>query len=205
MTETPARWTPWAIGFVVTAVLVVSSMAYLDRPFADWVYSDLRSEVLDRSMRAGFTVLSATLVCMLFWLTFAGMRAVLGQAVDRRSDLLLVSWSATLALALIEILKGIFGRSSPYPTWVVERNYYFRPVNPSGGAFPSGTTAIAAAALLTFATRQPRFRPACIAAIIVIAVALPLDNAHWISDVVGGVFVGVLASRVTLALLTPAP
>ena len=102
-------------------------------------------------------------------------------------------FSATLvgALALDDVVKFLVGRPRPTLSQLVEV---------SGSAFPSGHASAAAAmcaALAYVLTRHARWRPAVwiwAAALVVaslVAVSRVYLGVHWLTDVVGGMMLGV--------------
>jgi membrane-associated phospholipid phosphatase len=68
------------------------------------------------------------------------------------------------------------------------------------GAFPSATTAITAALLGVLWVRSPARRISWIAALVLVGAALAFTNNHWLSDVIGGGFLGWTIGLMTEAI-----
>jgi membrane-associated phospholipid phosphatase len=92
----------------------------------------------------------------------------------------------------------LFGRT--WPAILVRDDVYgFYPFHagPGFGAFPSGHMAAMCALLSVLWLRYPRFRHIYVAAAVVFGAGLVVANYHFVSDVIGGAFLGV-----TIAMLT---
>lgn len=130
-----------------------------------------------------------------------GAAAGLVLAWRRRSLLppVLLGASYLLVAAATGLVKGALGRPQPLPLPGVP-----------GRAFPSGHAAqavvvLGAIALLAAAGRSPEWRRralvAVAAAVALVSAALLWRQAHWLTDMVGGVTVGLASLATVVALL----
>ena len=123
-----------------------------------------------------------------------GALVLIGQRKETRAAILLV---AVIAERLaVEELKLLFGRARP----VFDVNIHINSLSfPSGHAANSLTAWVLAACLLA----PPRYRRGTIITALVIAFVVGatrvLLGVHWLSDVVGGWAVGMLAVMLALA------
>jgi membrane-associated phospholipid phosphatase len=183
----------WLILFALCAAAVVVCMACVDRPVADYVHTHFSQTALFAWTSRALGLLDGVLILMVVVLLVAGVRALRGRRIPVSAQLpLAMSTSSAWALAVTLVMKHVIGRSSPYP-WYVERHVYeFHPLSNAMefAAFPSATTAVTAACGAVVWVRAPRLRVADAGLFALIAVALVLTNSHWLSDVIGGGFVG---------------
>lgn len=109
------------------------------------------------------------------------------------AGLFLVAASAGSAL-LVQLLKGVFGRARPEEILVVS-DY---------GSYPSGHTANAATLAMIAVIVFPRLWVALVGAawVVLMAFSRTQVHAHWFSDTVGGVLVGVGAALLVAAAFT---
>jgi membrane-associated phospholipid phosphatase len=169
---------------VLTGVVMVGLVEELDAVTADVVHLD------------GFAD-QARLVSLVGSdtgaLVIAIMAGVVFAVVDRRVILLLVLVAVFIgALALTNLLKSVADR--PGPKTVLAGGV-------SGRAYPSAQTAQATAVVGTIAVlasrrRDGKFRESALlfAGVVVVGVGLSrmLLGHHWLTDVVGGVLVGLV-------------
>lgn len=101
--------------------------------------------------------------------------------------------SAASALG-VQVLKEIFGRARPEEMIVVSDH----------GSFPSGHTANAATLAVVAVVLFPRVWVALVGAAWVVAMGFSRTqvHAHWLSDVVGGAFVGAGVALIVAAVFT---
>jgi membrane-associated phospholipid phosphatase len=178
-------------------------MACVDRPVADSVQAHLRQTALFAWTTRALGLLPLVLILVLVFLLGAGCRALDGRPLGAWTRTpLLCSWSVVWSLSATIVLKHIVGRSSADPLYVVRRVYEFHWLHGSPGydAFPSGATAIAAALLSVVWIRVPRLRAVCGLVLAVVSLALIITNGHWVSDVLGGGFLGASTGWMTVLL-----
>jgi membrane-associated phospholipid phosphatase len=196
----------WLIAFVGMALVVAASYAFVDRPVAFYAHAHLTQYgVFDALTRiSDYLAVAAVIVFVV-----AGLRSLVTAHWERwQGTLLLCAISLTAAESVKDEVKFIFGRTWP-ETWVNN--------NPSligngtfgfnffhGGAgyasFPSGhTTAVCAVvAVLWFA--YPRLRPLWALAVLAVVIGLIGADYHFVSDIIGGSFLGVSAGWMTLLI-----
>jgi len=142
----------------------------------------------------------------LFFLLGCGLCRVSGRPLGSWTALpLLVSWTVILAVATEIILKRIFGRGWPDPTFVRDHAYGFHLLHGQThwDSFPSGTTIVSTALVSALWTLKPRWRAPGVMICSLLASAVVIGNYHWLSDVVAGAFLGVTVGWSTVRLLQP--
>jgi membrane-associated phospholipid phosphatase len=197
------RFLCWLIGLVLCAAAVAVSIAYIDRPVADFAHTHLYQTRVFFWFALVLDPLIAALVLALLFLLGTGCWLVAGRRLlSWMRTPLLCCWSLVWALALVVVLKRIFGRGSADPDYVQNRIYGFHWLHGTHGhdAFPSGTTAIAAAILVVLWMRVPQLRAVWSALLALIAVGLVVTNSHFVADVIGGSFLGAAIGWMTVLL-----
>jgi membrane-associated phospholipid phosphatase len=207
------------------AVLVAFCVAYVDRPVATWVHENLGDArfAFFRMAMGGFPLPIGPFSFMAgpaeLLRRFAGF-VPLGLAVAvaaglrmtrRRSIAIALSLGVVLAVQVNGELKGIFGRTWPEswmgdnPSWIRDGWFGFHPFH--GGvafsSFPSGhTTVITTLATLLWIV-WPRLRVLWATLVVVVVVGLLGANYHFVSDIIGGFYLGIGVGLATAALLLP--
>lgn len=111
-------------------------------------------------------------------------------------------WSALFFLAaqiatagIVQVLKHLFGRARPDEILVIA----------DVGSFPSGHSANGAALAMIAFLLFPRLWVAIVAGIwmVLMAVSRTVVHAHWLSDTVGGVMIGIGTTLVVAGLFAP--
>lgn len=132
----------WLFAFVATTIAVVGCIAYVDRPVAEFFDGHLRHTTtwvwLDRALAP----LDLAVVTALLFLFSCGIWVMSGRLLSSWTRKpLLCSWAAMWATAADIILKHIFGRACPDPTYIQNHLYGFRLLHggPPWQSFPSGT------------------------------------------------------------------
>lgn len=201
------------IAFVVCMVLVALCIAFVDRPVAEYVDAHVVGTALGGWIEAVLRPLEGLALIALLGLLADGVRAM--RRVPARPalrTLVLCCWATIWAVAAEIILKRVFGRGWPDPTWIRVHQYGFHWLR--GGqdweSFPSGTVTVAAAIVAVVWSREPRWRPrrriqiAGSLAVVLAAAAVVAVNYHWVGDVVAGAYLGALIGYLTVALLEEA-
>lgn len=175
----------------VTAVIAVVSMLFIDQPLAYWM------SLLPRPLRHAvnyYTELGEAtwwiigLVVGLIWALVAGRRRIAAHV----GTLLLGVVVGGLA---VNGLKVLFARHRPldmldnarYGFEFFAQGYY---VN----GFPSGHSAVAGALIAGFCLWLPRWRRLWLTIGLSIALTRVANTAHFLSDVVVGLYIGMLAT-----------
>ena len=196
----PAAW------FMACAVLVVLSIAFIDRPVARFVHDQL----LNVPAATEIARLPVTFVLVPVLALGAGGAALAAGA--RMAEVLRVGGLAMASFLLGDLLKSAlkfgFGRTWP-ETWVHDNAsfirdgvYRFAPMH--GGqqfaSFPSGHMTAAASVLAVAWMVAPWGRPLWALALAMAAATLLLMNFHFVSDVIAGGFLGVASAVVVTKL-----
>ena len=195
------------VWLAVCILAVILCMAYIDRPVADFVQEHLHRRVLVACMDGFLYLAPLALLLALLLLFAAGYSAFRGQKLGSWAQTpLLCSWSGVWALSVEVVLKRIVGRSSVDPNYIVGHYYGFQPFHGVGSyeSFPSGTTAVAAALLAVAWLRFPSLRGVWVLLLLLTAFALVATHSHWVSDIIGGGFLGFLVGSMTTRLLRSA-
>ena len=150
----------------------------------DWLQTHLRCGPLD----AVLVPITHTCDHGELWILLAVLLVLWRK--KRRSGL---GMGAALAVDFVScnlILKPLFGRIRPF---MVNSGVELLVAPPLDASFPSGHTAASFAAVFAlFFLKDPLWKPA-LAAAIVIAFSRLYLYVHWPSDVLGGVLVGLFA------------
>ena len=205
------------------AVLVVISVALIDRPVATWVHAHLgdarfgwfRESYAGHTLSIGpFSLMASPAEALkpLAALIFAALAIFAssgrGQGVRVRVGLALCL-SVFASAEINGLAKEIFGRTWPEslfgdnPSWVRDGVFGFFPFHDGLGwaSFPSGhTTAITTVATILWVV-WPRLKMAWSALVAMVAAGLLLANYHFVSDIIAGVYLGV-AIGLAIAKLT---
>ena len=192
----------WWLAFAGCVVSVLVSIAYVDRPVAEFAYAHWRHSALYVAANGFLWSLPLALIVALALLFAAGVRAYAGRPLGAWSETpLLCAWAAVWALSCAIVLKIVFGRSWPEPGYLVEHIYEFLFLRGRSGfeSFPSGTMSASGAIIGVLWTRVPSLRMLYAAALVVIAFALVVVNGHWVADIIAGAYLGVVIGRLTVA------
>lgn len=209
MTDGGNHFRTWLAALGATTAAVLLSMAYVDRPVADYVHIHLLQSVIIQALAKGLEPLVLFVGLGFCVLVAAGCWVLAGRTVSARMKTpLLCSWSMVWTMAATQALKAAFGHSEP-DMWTgyvgpgsAKGVYTFHWMNggPSFESFPSGSTAIAAAILSVLWIRAPRFRIAWAVIVAYVAGALIVTNGHFVADVIGGAFLGASTGWMTVLL-----
>jgi membrane-associated phospholipid phosphatase len=200
------RPTRWAIALVLTALAVLISYQWLDRPIAYFAHAHFHNEPL-------FTQLTlipeffAPLAVLAF--IGLGLRALVEKPLTRLEAVtLLCALSLVVASAIKNPLKLVFGRTWPEtwardnPSLIRDGVYGFHPFHGGAGfeSFPSGHTTAVVAIMSVLWMCYPRFR--ALYALFVAAVVIGLVGAdfHFLSDCIAGAFLGASTGWVVVTL-----
>ena len=194
----------WLIALALCVIAVLVSVAYVDRPAAEFFNTHVRHTELwgwlDHLL-APFVLIP---VVALLFLLGSGCWLLSGRQLGAWTlKPLLLSWSGIWALAAEFIFKQIFGRAWPDPGYVENHLYGFRLLHggPHWNSFPSGTATISAAILATLWLVAPRLRlPGAFLAILLCS-GVVVTNGHWLSDVIAGAFLGASIGWMTVPLV----
>lgn len=204
----------WLLALVATAVAVLISWAFIDRPLALWLHAHRLLEV-DRSSLKPLTHLPDPLIPLgAVAFVLLGLWAMAGRKLNKLASLVVVCcFSVITAETVKNGLKWLFGRPWPDswrgkdPSLIRSGDYQFHWF--AGGdaysSFPSGHMAAAVAVLSVVWIYYPRWRPACATAALLIAAGLVGSNFHFLGDVIAGAFVGASVGMMAVALFDQYP
>ena len=214
----------WIIGSAATcALLVYATAALVDRPVAFWVHEHLGDERFGwfaatykgRMFRLGpFSLLAGPAEALqpLAVLAFAilATSAVGGwrPGIHGR-NVLALCLSIFVSIAIDGVAKDVFGRTWPEswlgdnPSWIRDGVFGFFPFHGGmgWGSFPSGhTTSITAAATILWVL-WPELRCVWGALVATVIIGLIGGNYHFVSDIIGGLYLGVSIGLSIVALM----
>jgi membrane-associated phospholipid phosphatase len=194
---------PWLLAFLATIIAVVVCVIWIDRPVADFVELHLRHTAFWIVVAAALSPISILILAALLFLLSCGAWLLRGRQLARWTRVpLLCSWATMWAVAAEIILKRIFGRGWPDPTYTQEHLYGFHWLHgtPHWDSLPSGTAAISLAILMVLWSESPRWRVVGSIIVALLDVAVVLNNYHWVSDVLAGAFLGFSIGWMTVRL-----
>jgi len=177
----------WLLVLTCCVIATAGSLVCLDYPLADFFAAHVALTAVGLWLNRLLGPLVIFPVAALLVLFACGCWRIAGRRFAQWTrPVLLCSWSATWALAAELAFKQIFSR---LPNG-----------GPHAGQFPSGTAAISIATATTIWLITTRLRiPAAILAAFCCA-GVVVTNGHWLSDVVGGGFLGWSIGLMTVRL-----
>ena len=196
----------WGLGFLATAIAVVVSYLWLDRPIAYLAHDELQRFHLFQKL----TLIPDALIPLAIVAFVAlGLRGLTGGRLSRfQSVMLLSGLSLAVAVVLKDQLKLAVGRTWPEP-WL-RRNpsligdgaYGFHPFHGGIGyaSFPSGHMTTTCTVLTVLWICYPAYRLVYAAGMAAVAIGLVGANFHFLSDVIAGGFLGMTAGWLGVAL-----
>jgi membrane-associated phospholipid phosphatase len=205
------------------AVLVGASVAVIDRPVATWVHEHLGDQrfgwftaTYDAhaikfgpfSLMAGPSEALGPLAFFVF--VVLSIAAAAGWRPGRGGRVVLaVCLSIFVASEINRVLKFVFGRPWPEswlsdnPSWIRDGIFGFFPFHGGigWGSFPSGhTTNITTVATILWIV-WPELRIAWAMIVVVVVAGLVGGNYHFVSDIIGGLFLGAAIGLGIVALM----
>jgi membrane-associated phospholipid phosphatase len=207
------------------AVLVAFCVAFVDRPVATWVHAHLGDArfaffhaPLGRfTLPIGpFSFMAGPAEALRRLAGFVPLGLAIGVACGLRlsrrvSTVLTLSLGVVVAVQVNSELKGVFGRAWPEswigdnPSWVRDGYFGFFPFHGGVGwaSFPSGHTTVITALATMLWIVWPRFRPVWVALVALVVTGLLGANYHFVSDIIGGLYLGTGVGLATATLLLP--
>jgi membrane-associated phospholipid phosphatase len=189
----------WTLGFIGTAIMVVVSYLWLDRPIALFVHARLQGYDLFEKVTY---IPDALIPIGAVALMTVALRGLTGRLLSRFPTVLVVSGiSLSLAVVVKDQLKFAFGRTWPEtwlrnnPSFIRDGVFGFFPFHggPGYASFPSGHTTAICTLMTVLWLCYPRFRPLWALAMAAVAIGLVGANFHFLSDVIAGAFIGISA------------
>jgi membrane-associated phospholipid phosphatase len=200
----------WLVALAVITVAVVLCVAFIDRPIAQFMDVHVRNTRWFDYLDDFFGIIPAAVPLALVVLFGAGCL----ELMQRRRPAwlatpLLCSWSLVWSLAATLVFKHVFGRTGA-EDYAANGSYEFSfmhggPIfgGPGHDSFPSGTMAVAGAVVGVLWMAYPRLRLLWALIMLWIAVALVLTDFHFIGDIIGGTYLGLLIAALTIQLHRP--
>jgi len=181
------RTRSWLLGFLCCGILVALSLLIADRSFALAMHRrffDSASYWTALAIFPAFEVGGAVLLVAALTLLAVRGKRLTGWMLQ----LVAAAAAGTVALVVAELLKAGLGRTPVYPTFLVDRVSAWRPLHL--GNFPSATTASVTAVMTVAWQSWPSGRLIWTIIGLLAPVMILITNSHWLSDVIGGAFLG---------------
>jgi len=107
--------------------------------------------------------------------------------------------AAPASFAAKSLLKSGFGRINTREWLMAPQEYGFQWFGADGrhSGFPSGHMVVVTALTAVVWRFHPRCRPACLALLLSLALALIATDYHFLSDVIAGAYAGLVVEAVT--------
>lgn len=189
----------FAVFAIAMAALGALSYAAIDRPLAlalehrDPLAERIFQFITDFGKSSGWLI-AAALIALPCWLA---ARRVADPALARRlihyaGQSAFVFAAVALSGLIADLLKPVFGRARPKLLFA-DHMFGFTGLGAHADhwSFPSGHTVTAAALAASLFLFYPRFWPAYAIAALLIAASRVAIDAHYLSDVIGGAFLGI--------------
>jgi membrane-associated phospholipid phosphatase len=194
----------WLIAAAATVILTLVCVAYLDRPLAQFFDLHLRHTPVWNGLYAALFPLGLVPVAAMLCLFACGTWLLSGRSLpDWARTPLLCSWATMWAIAVEIILKRIFGRGWPDPTYVQDHLYGFhllQGAHEHWNSFPSGTALVSCAIAAVLWHAKPSWRIPVVVLVVVLCAAIVVTNLHWLGDMLPGIFLGVSIGWITVRL-----
>lgn len=188
----------WFVALLVCSAVVILCVLFVDRPVAQLAHALLP----DRdALKLPLNIVLLFVPLGAFALFAGGVVLLAGHDLPRWMMVtMLAGLSVMWALASnYFLLQPFFGRIAITTYLLHPAHYGFVPFHGhSGRGFPSGHTVITASFLLVFWHFYPRARALIGVVIAAVMAGLVVATWHFVSDVVGGLFVGALATAITI-------
>ena len=205
------------------AFLVVVSVRLIDRPVATWVHEHLGDArfawlslyrdghllpVGPFSLMAGPAEAIGPLALLV--LVLAASAATVGwHPKVRARAVLALCLSVVVTLGINHQIKTVCGRTWPEswlgdnPSWIRDGVYKFNPFHGGQGweSFPSGHTSVITTAATLLWLIWPELRILWAAIVGMVVIGLIGGNYHFVSDIIGGLYLGVAIGLGSAGLL----
>ncbi|MBZ5499881.1 MAG: hypothetical protein LAP85_26075 [Acidobacteriia bacterium] len=182
------------VGLAAVSAAVALCILLVDRPLALWLdarfYGTTAFAIatfilrpLDGLLLAGVSLLVAAVAWRRFY-----------SVPDWVNRLVVGGAGAAVALLGALVLKVAIGRSQVYPPFLQYHVYGIRLFAGSRNwmAFPSATMAGVGAFVVGVGAHRRSQRAAAAFILVTLAVALVVTGSHWLSDIIGGTYLGVV-------------
>jgi membrane-associated phospholipid phosphatase len=181
--------------------LIVVSYCFLDIPVAEFVAKTVGFDFL---LSGHVSTIPDTLLVLVCLVGVVGWSVHLWRARTVARPKLpdvyaLLGSSVPLAFMLKAIIKYVFGRTNTR-LWLVNPELYGLHWFDGGGqyaSFPSGHMAVFTAMMLAMCRQVPQLRRACMGFLLCLTLALIVTEYHFLSDVIAGVYLGMVVDVLT--------
>jgi len=180
---------------IPVALATYYCVAYLDIPVADVVRRYLYAS---RGWRHYTSSLPDALFILVACVTLGSYALFRYRAAHTGIDAPAVMYkllavAAPASFCVKTLLKWVFGRINTREWLLTPQGYGFHWFNGSDrySGFPSGHMVVIAALAAVVWRFNPRWRPLCLALLLLLAAALVATNYHFLSDVVAGLYAGL--------------
>lgn len=179
----------------LSAFVTLASCLYLDRPVALFIRKHaLHNSMLTRDL-PDLLLMAVLVTTFLLWLCY--LYRYNRGIDDKLTDFFrLAAWTVPSAFILKSILKPLFGRVSTR-FWLdhqAEPDFVWFFGGEWHNGFPSGHMAVFTAFLVSVCLIYPRYRPVCLVILVLLGTALMATNYHFLGDVLGGAWLGVMVN-----------
>ena len=196
----PVAWR-YALLTLAAAVAVIVSVAWLDRPLAEYFRGSPAGVLAVFRVITAFGVSTGYLVIAAVLAVGFGLAAWRASDALRRRRLQLHAWRAGFVFATVggaglvgDILKPLFGRARP-KLWLDQGifGFTFHGARADHWSFPSGHAITIVALALALAQIERRGLPLYVAAALLVTASRIVLTEHYLSDVLAGALVAALA------------
>jgi membrane-associated phospholipid phosphatase len=197
------RLSPTLVGLASAFAVVPLSIAFFDRPVADYAHAhfhDFREFTWGLRQFVWLTRIAEPIFPLaVSGLVGAGIAAARGwRPGPRARSLIGAGLAVLLAVVLTRVFKLACGRTWPEtwvhdnPSWIRDGVFGFFPFHGGAGwaSFPSGHTSVTAAPAAALWSGFPRYRPVLLAPVLLVAIGLIGADYHFLGDVLGGAYLG---------------
>lgn len=193
----------WSFPFVVAAVLI--SWRFIDAWLAATVFELLKSSGLLRTSVSDIPDVLFVLVCIgsaVLWSRYFVLKK--RKVCNAQVQFCKIAGSVLfLSYFLKWFLKIVFGRINTR-IWLahpVSDNFHWFQGGGSYSSFPSGHMTVFTAFFVSLWLIYPRYRTISIGFILALAAALIATDYHFLSDIIAGVYLGLIITISTKAIL----
>jgi membrane-associated phospholipid phosphatase len=201
----------WWIKALAVALAAVVAVLFIDQPLAAWAQAHAIADLMRDGKAKGGDVGRELMFLEQFGQLACSVVVIAAVAlVDRaggRRRALAVALACVLTLVVTHLLKDVCGRTRPFNGAVAGfgdghwewRGWWwgFHKGAPFG-SFPSAHTTAAFALASSLAWFYPRGRGLFMTLALITATQRVLHHAHYLSDVIAGMGIGVFMARMTL-------
>ena len=190
----------FTLSFVITGGIIVFFYFFCDRRLAEWVYNENISRFI---FLKAFTYIATVIKSLAgLILVYCAVKRLWNPWNGYDQLLLLASLSILVAEGVDESFKWVFGRYWP-TTWVRENPslisngvYGFHPfhLGTQYQSFPSGHMSVVLGGLTIITIKFPKTFLFCLALVLLQMIGLLGMNYHFLSDTIGGAYIGLLTA-----------